>query len=174
MKVCIFCGSSSGVGDKYTNEAIRISDELSNMDADLVYGGASIGVMGTFADQFLKNNRKVYGVIPNAIIDLEIAHEGLTELYTVDGMHERKKKMYDLSDCFVAFPGGYGTLDELCEIVTWAQLLYHKKPVYLYNAFGFFDSFIDHINKASEEGFISKEHLSLIKVISRIDEIAKS
>jgi uncharacterized protein (TIGR00730 family) len=166
-KLCVFCGSAAGNSD-YMTEARRLGAEIAKSGMGLVYGGASIGLMGAFADGALSASGEVHGVIPRFLGDREIAHAGLTELHYVDSMHERKQLMYDLSDGFLAFPGGMGTLDELCEIVTWAQLKKHDKPCYLYNYNGFFDGLIAHFKKCTEEGFLSAEHLKLVRVCEQL------
>lgn len=130
----------------------------------LVFGGGSVGLMGTIADAVLEHGGEVYGVIPQKLQELELGHTGCTELIVVDTMHERKQKMMDLSDGFIAMPGGYGTLEELFEVVTWAQLNYHRKPVGLLNVAGFFDSLIRFVQHAVDEGFVREELRHLITV----------
>ena len=169
--LCVFCGSASGKGSGYIDFAIELGSAIADNNYHLVYGGASIGVMGAVADQVLEKGNDVIGVMPQSLIDWEVGHKGLTKLDIVDSMHVRKEKMYAYSDAFIAIPGGFGTLDELCEIVTWAQLKYHEKPIYILNYNGFFDYLIKHFESASENGFISKEHLALIKTVSTIDEL---
>lgn len=169
-KICVFCGSASGKNPVYIDSATELGISLAIQNIGLVYGGASIGVMGAVANGCLKQNGKVWGVIPKAIKDLEVGHQGLTELIEVGSMHERKQKMYDLSDAFFALPGGFGTLDELCEIITWAQLKYHNKPCYVINENGFFDGMLQHFAKAHEEGFISAAHMELVKVFKTWNE----
>ena len=130
-----------------------------------MYGGASIGVMGELANAVLENNGKVYGVMPGHLVDWEVGHKGLTEFLVVDSMHERKEKMYELSDCFVSLPGGLGTLDEMFEILTWAQLKLHHKPSWLLNTNKFYDALWAHINGAIKEGFVREsdlQHISLV------------
>lgn len=165
-RICVFCGSSSGKSPEYLKVAQELGKLLAQNNFGLVYGGASIGIMGAVADAVLAEGGKVWGVIPQSIMDLEVAHGNLTELHVVDSMHERKKLMYDLSDAFVALPGGMGTLDELCEILTWAQLGYHRLPCYLVNYQGFFDHLMTHFKKINEEGFLSNEHLALLTEVS--------
>jgi len=168
--ICVFCGSAEGNSAKYMEKAKSLGEEIASSDLGLVYGGASIGLMGAIADGSLSVGGKVYGVIPKFLGDREIAHQGLTELHCVENMHERKKLMYDLSDAFLAFPGGMGTLDELCEIVTWAQLGEHNKPCYLYNFDGFFDGLLAHFEKCYQEGFLSRDHLNLVKVCNSLPQ----
>ncbi len=172
--LCVFCGSASGKGNSFVDFAIELGESIVNHGYHLVYGGASIGVMGAVADRVLEKGHEVVGVMPQSLIDWEVGHKGLTKLEVVDSMHVRKEKMYTYSDAFVAIPGGFGTLDELCEIVTWAQLKYHQKPIYILNFNGFFDHLIMHFKKAHENGFISKEHIDLIKVYNDIPDMMKS
>lgn len=127
--------------------------------------------MGKVANAVLENGGKVLGVMPEVLVKFEVAHMGLTELKIVDSMHARKKLMYDSSDCFVTIPGGIGTLDEFCEIVTWSQLGKHNKPCYLLNVFGFYDHLIAHFDKIVEEGFLSKRDRELIRVVNTVEEL---
>lgn len=170
-KLCVFCGSSSGKKIEYTNIAKNLGDTIVKNGWGLVYGGGSIGLMGTVANTVLEKKGHVIGVIPKKIVELEVGHEGLENLYIVDSMHERKQKMYDESDAFVAIPGGMGTLDEFCEIITWAQLEYHQKPCYILNTHGFFDHLIAHFKSINEEGFLSNNHLALVQVVDTVDEL---
>ncbi|MEH0860356.1 TIGR00730 family Rossman fold protein [Halobacteriovorax sp. DPLXC-1] len=171
MRVCVFCGSSSGKSKVYLEQATDLGEKLVGNGHYLVYGGASIGVMGKIADTMLAKDGHVIGVMPKSLIDWEVGHQGLTEFIEVETMHTRKEKMYELSDCFVTYPGGFGTLDELFEITTWAQLQYHKKPIYLVNVNGYFDHLIKHIELSVAEGFVSKEHYELITVVNSNEEL---
>lgn len=161
--ICVFCGSASGITEDYVKMGHELGAELVKRKMGLVYGGASIGVMGAVAQGCLENEGKVYGVIPQSIKDLEVGHQGLTSLEVVDSMHDRKARMYELSDAFFALPGGMGTLDEFCEIVTWAQLQYHHKPCYVINYNGFFDALVQHFKYINQQGFLSDEHLKLVR-----------
>ena len=169
-KICVFCGSSSGKSNRYTEEARELGKTLAKSNIGLVYGGASIGVMGAVADGCLDNGGQVWGVIPKSIIDLEVGHQNLTNLEVVEDMHQRKARMYELSDAFFALPGGMGTLDELCEIITWAQLLYHEKPCYVVNTGGFFDNLLRHFEFINKEGFLSDKHFKLFKATESYQE----
>jgi uncharacterized protein (TIGR00730 family) len=169
--ICVFCGSAEGKKPEYMELAKNFGIELMNRKMGLVYGGASVGLMGAVADGLLNSGGEVYGVIPQHLVDYEVAHKNLTKLYVVSTMHERKKKMYDLSDVFVAIPGGFGTLDELFEILTWAQLELHDKPCYILNVNGFYDHLLSHVKKANTEGFVSNKHLELLKVVGSLDEL---
>lgn len=162
-KICVFCGSSAGISTKYVERAYALGKLMAEKNIGLVYGGASIGVMGAVADGCLDNGGKVWGVIPQSIIDLEVGHQNLTGLEIVGSMHERKAKMYEMSDAFFALPGGMGTLDELCEIITWAQLQYHSKPCYIVNTDGFYNSLLRHFESINEQGFLSDSHMKLFR-----------
>ncbi len=169
-KICVFCGSSTGKKPQYVEQARSLGADMAKRDIGLVYGGASIGVMGAIANGCLEAGGKVWGVIPQSIIDLEVGHQNLTGLEVVDGMHERKARMYELSDAFFALPGGMGTLDELCEIITWAQLQYHSKPCYIINTDGFFDGLLQHFSYINKEGFLSDAHYQLFKSFKTYEE----
>ncbi len=169
--LCVFCGSAPGKNDHYVKMATSLGAILAAQNITLVYGGATIGVMGALADGVLNGGGKVIGVIPKSLVDYEIAHPGLTELHVVEGMHERKQMMYELSDAFLSLPGGMGTLDEMFEILTWAQLKYHNKPCYLLNFEGFFDSLLTYLKHAHNEGFIKAEHMQLLKEINNLEEL---
>ncbi len=164
-KLCIFCGSASGNTVAYRELARAVGVLLAKNNIGLVYGGATIGVMGAVADAVLENGGVVIGVIPKTLVDYEIAHKGLTELHIVEDMHQRKKLMYESSDAFLSLPGGMGTLDEMFEILTWSQLKLHSKPCFIYNFQGFYDSLLAFLNHANAEGFIKGEHLSLLKEV---------
>ncbi len=172
-RVCVFCGASSGARPIYTKVAQQLGKAIVSHNLGLVYGGGSIGLMGVIADAVLKENGEVIGVIPYALSSNEIAHQDLTELRFVPGMHERKAMMADLSDVFIAMPGGYGTLDEFFEILTWSQLGLHAKPIGLLNVDGYFDLLLAFINHALQERFIQAKHHQLI-VISSEPEILLS
>lgn len=170
-KLAVFCGSSAGRDESYLELARELGHLLAQKSWGLVYGGASVGVMGAMADALLEKKGHVWGVIPQSLVDWEVAHENLEKLEVVDSMHNRKKRMYDLSDAFLAIPGGMGTLDELCEIITWAQLEHHRKPIYLLNYNGFFDHLIRHFEHCEAEGFLSREHLQLINCLDQIEDL---
>ncbi len=169
--LCVFCGSSFGTNPKFTELAKDLGEKIVSNSMGLVYGGGSIGLMGAVADSVLNKKGSVIGVIPKKIVELEVGHEGLKDLIIVDSMHERKNKMYDFSDAFVAIPGGMGTLDEFCEIITWAQLEYHKKPCYILNSEGFFDHLLAHFKFINKEGFLSTPHLELVQIVDSVDSL---
>lgn len=169
--LCVFCGARFGNDPRYRETADGLGAWLAKNGITLVYGGGHVGLMGAVADGCLRAGGKVIGVIPQDMMQNELAHAGLTELHVVGGMHERKALMASRAEAFLALPGGFGTLDELCEIVTWAQLSYHQKPIYLYNASGFFDEFLTFLKKSSDAGFIPPSNLDLLKVISKFEEL---
>jgi hypothetical protein len=170
-KLCIFCGSASGNNSKYNELGTKVGELLAKHNIGLVYGGASIGLMGAIADSVLKNGGQVIGVIPKALVDYEVAHKNLSELIITEDMHQRKQKMYDLSDAFLSLPGGMGTLDEMFEVLTWTQLKYHSKPSYIFNFEGFYDSLLSYLSLSTKEGFIKVEHLNLLSEIKNIEAL---
>jgi len=160
-RICVYCGSSSG-GPQYVAAAEALGTFLAQRGIGVVYGGGRIGLMGVLADAALAAGGQVYGVIPEKLRALEVGHEGLTELFVTDSMHARKLVMAQLSDAFIAMPGGYGTLEELFEVTTWTQLNYQEKPVGLLNVGGFFDPLLAYLGHAADEGFIRPIHRDLI------------
>jgi len=162
--IAVFCASASGTNPTYLETARDLGRRIAERNYGVVYGGASVGTMGALADAALAAGGKVIGVIPGVIIDLEIAHNGLTELHIVKTMHERKALMADRADAFIALPGGYGTLDEFIEILTWAQLRIHSKPCVLVNVGGYYDPLLAFFDHAVEEALIKPENRSLVHV----------
>nr|WP_319491885.1 TIGR00730 family Rossman fold protein [uncultured Desulfobacter sp.] len=156
-KICVYCGSSDGARPEYRQAAAALGRAMVEKDIDLVYGGASVGLMGKLADTVLDGGGKVTGVIPESLVNREISHSGLTELVVVDSMHARKSMMADLSDAFIALPGGIGTMDELFEILTWAHLGIHQKPCALLNVAGYYDHLNAFVNYGVDQGFIRKQ-----------------
>lgn len=163
-RICIFCGSSAGRSPAYARAAEELGALLAGEGIELVTGGGKVGLMGAVADAALRAGGVVHGVIPHALVAKEVAHNGVTRQYVVDTMHQRKQQMVDLSDGFIALPGGMGTLDELCEILSWAQLGLHRKPVGLLNARGYFTGFLAQLAHAQEEGFLKPEHRAMLLV----------
>jgi len=163
-RVCVFCGSSAGARPAYLAQAESVGRLLASEGIGLVYGGGRVGLMGAVANAALGANGAVIGVIPEALVAAEVAHGGLADLRVVHSMHERKKVMADLADAFVALPGGFGTFDELFEIVTWAQLGFHAKPIGLLNVDGYFNPLLELVHHAVAEGFISTHHARLLYV----------
>ncbi len=167
-RLCVFCGSKSGEG--LSQMAHDFGKILADKNIELVYGGGSVGLMGTLADSVLDSGGKVIGVYPKSLFPEEVEHKKLTQLIKVKNMHERKLKMYELSDAFAALPGGFGTLDEFFEILTWRQLKLHPKPVYLFNFENFYGLLIDYFKSAHKKGLISTKDLSLFKIINDLKE----
>ena len=165
MNIAVFCGSAKGRGETYLKVAQDVAQILNRQKYGLVYGGASVGVMGVLADRCLELGVEVIGVMPQSLVDWEVAHRGLDDLIVVDTMHKRKEIMYLRSSAFVVLPGGFGTLDECFEILTWSQLKLHDKPVFILNANGFYNHLKGHLQLAHEEGFISLQHLNLLHFI---------
>ena len=169
--IAIFCGSSSGLEIIYQSEASRLGKVLAQRKIKIIYGGAKVGLMGTVADAALAQDGEVVGVIPGFLSSKEIAHESLTELIMVESMHQRKTKMHDLSDGIIALPGGFGTLEELFEILTWAQLGLHKKPVGLLNTNGFYDHLKLLLQHMVQQGFLKKINYDMLLISSDIDDL---
>lgn len=171
--LCVYCGSSTGNKKAYLEYAKKLGTFLGKNKIRLVYGGASIGLMGAIAEAALAAGGEVIGIIPGHIADREIAHKNLTNLLIVDSMHERKALMAENADAFLALPGGFGTLDELCEIITWQQLGLHKKPIYIANVDGYFNSLLKFIDQAVRAGFISNAHRKLVRNLSSFSMLKK-
>ncbi len=155
--VCVYCGASTGSDPVYAEAAVELAQTLAARGLRIVYGGAHVGLMGLIADTALAAGAEVVGVIPKVLVDWEVAHTGLTELHVVDDMHERKAKMADLADAFVALPGGIGTLEELIEIYTWSYLGIHDKPFAVLNTAGYYDGFTAFLDHAVSQGFLRPE-----------------
>ena len=168
MRLCVFCGSSSGSKAIYLEMATRLGKALADAGIGLVYGGASVGLMGAVADAALANGGEVIGIIPQALQEKEIAHKGLTDLRVVGSMHERKAMMAELSDGFIAMPGGIGTLEELFEVWTWAQLGYHTKPCALLNVDGFYDGLATFLDNLVEQAFVKPNHREMLIVEEQV------
>ncbi len=160
--LCIFCGSSKGNDPVYENSALELAEIIVNEGLTMVYGGGSIGIMGVLADKILSMNGKVIGVIPRFLYDLEVGHDNVTELIIVESMHERKQKMAEISDGFLALPGGFGTLEEMGEILTWIQLKLIRKPIGLLNINGFYDQFLDMLDNMVAAGFLKKNNRDIL------------
>ncbi len=169
--VCVYCGSSPGARAEYRQAAESLAEQLVDRGFGLVYGGAHVGLMGNIADRMLARGGEVTGVIPRALVDLEVAHESLSSLEVVPDMHARKARMAELSDGFIAMPGGLGTLEELFEMLTWSQLGFHAKPVGLLNAVGFYDRLLEFLDHAAIEGFMRAEHRQLLLASQSADEL---
>lgn len=163
-RICVFCGSATGARPEYADAARRVGRELAARGLELVYGAGDVGLMGILADAALEAGGRVAGVIPNALVAREVAHRGLTELHVVETMHQRKALMADKSDAFLALPGGFGTADELFEILTWAQLGIHRKPVGLLDVAGYFGPLLAWLDLGVREGFLKAKHRALLHV----------
>ena len=161
-RICVFCGSSLGGRPIYQEAAQELGKAIAQHQFSLVYGGANVGLMGVVADAVLANGGEVIGVIPEFLVTKELAHAGLTQIHTVASMHERKALMEELSDAFIALPGGYGTFEEFCEILTWAQLGLHKKPQGLLNIEGYYDPLLTLFDNAVTEQFLKPNLRSLV------------
>lgn len=170
-KICVFCGSSPGSRPEYLEAAEALGRALLKRGEDLVYGGASVGLMGRLADTVMAGGGHVIGVIPSSLADREVAATRLPDLRVVGSMHERKAMMADLSDGFVALPGGLGTMEEFFEVLTWTQLGIHRKPCGLLNVAGYFDKLVDFLDEAQERRFIRPEHRSMIVVRDEPEEL---
>ena len=161
-RLCVFCGSSAGTRPVYSEAARATGRLLAERGIGLVYGGGKVGLMGEVADAVLAAGGEVTGVIPRGLLDREVGHRGLTTLHVTGTMHERKALMVDLSDGFVALPGGYGTLDELCEALTWSQLGIHARPCAVLNVEGYFDALLALFDHAVREGFVGEAHRAMV------------
>ena len=162
-RICVYCGSRTGDDTAFAEAARALAGAIADRHLGLVFGGASIGLMGAVADGVLARGGEVIGVIPQALMSKEVAHEGLSELVVTAGMHGRKQTMVERSDGFIALPGGLGTLEELFEILTWAQLRFHAKPCGLLNVNGYFDHLIAFFDHAIDQGFIDPNHRAMLR-----------
>ena len=161
-RICVFCGSSSGTREIYVQSAREVGRLLCEREIELVYGGGKVGLMGAVADACLSAGGRVIGVIPQLLVDKEVAHQGLTELRVVQTMHERKAMMADLADAFLALPGGFGTWDELCEVVTWSQIGIQRKASAILNVNGYYDPLLAMADRAVSEGFLRDAYRELL------------
>lgn len=171
--ICVFCGSNTGVRSTYIDTTVELGRALAAQGIGLVYGGGNIGLMGVLADAVLAAGGEVIGVIPRALKDKEVAHLSLTALHVVGSMHERKALMADLSDAFIALPGGYGTFDEFCEVLTWTQLQIQQKPCGLLNIEGYYDHLLAMFDHATKEGFLKQAHRNLIIGETNVDVLLR-
>ncbi len=171
QRVCVFCGSARGTNPAYSAAARTLGQLLAERGLELVFGAGHIGLMGVLADAVIAAGGQTIGVIPRAMVDRELAHTGLAQLHVVDTMHERKALMADLADAFIALPGGFGTADELFEILTWAQLGIHQKPVGVINIAGFFDPLLAWLNRTVTDGFLRPQHRRLLIEAATVEEL---
>ena len=170
-RVCVFSGSSPGADLAYRAAAVDLGHGLAERGIELVYGGAHVGLMGVVANAALEGEGRVIGVIPQSLVDREIAHAGLSDLRVVDSMHERKARMAELADAFVALPGGVGTLEELFEVYTWNQLGLHAKPLGLFNVRGYFDGLVRFLDHAVAERFVTRANRAMLLVGEDLGEL---
>jgi uncharacterized protein (TIGR00730 family) len=169
--ITVFCGSSFGTEEIYKEQAFLLGQTLAKQNIKLIYGGANVGLMGAVADGVLNAGGEAIGVLPDFLRSKEIAHLGLTELILVESMHERKTKMNDLCEGVIALPGGFGTLEELFEMMTWAQLGLHKKPIAILNINGFYDSLIELTETMVQKGFLKEVNQKMLLVSDNIDDL---
>lgn len=169
--IALYCGSRSGHDPIYRESAIQLAEQIAAHGFGIVYGGASIGLMGQVADTVKQAGGETVGVIPEFMLDYEIAHPDLTELHIVHSMHERKAMMADRASAFIALPGGLGTFEEILEIATWSQLDRHQKPMMLYNVNGFYDHLIGQLDHATETGFLPQQHRDKLLVCNELEQV---
>lgn len=169
--VCVFCGSSVGTDPVFAEAAKELGRLLAKHDSTLIYGGGKVGLMGIVADEVLRNSGKVIGVIPYFLYQREVGHDGLTQLEIVETMHERKRRMADLADVFIAMPGGWGTLDELAEILTWHQLGLVKSPIGLLNTANFFNPLITQLQQMTAKGFVGEANSKTLTIAGEPEEL---
>ena len=171
--LAVFCGSKNGNNPLYKQHTIQLGKLLVKHTITLIYGGGNVGIMGTIADEVMSNGGKVIGVIPQVLVEWERQHTSISELLVVDNMHTRKKKMYDLCDAAIILPGGFGTLDELFEMITWNQLSIHDKMIFILNSGGFYNHLIAHIRQMQQEGFLYEEAQKRVIIIDNPSELAE-
>lgn len=169
--LCVFCGSSTGTKPVYLKAAREVGRSLAQQGITVVYGGAGVGLMGVLADAALEAGGQVVGVLPDPLFGKEVAHARLTRLHRVPSMHERKTLMYELSDGFIALPGGLGTLEEIFEVITWAQLGLHRKPCGFLNVDGYYDDLVRFLDRAVTEGFVKEKHRRLLFVEDSLEAL---
>ncbi|SNZ01218.1 TIGR00730 family Rossman fold protein [Flagellimonas pacifica] len=170
-KITVFCGSSFGTDSEFESQAKELGKKLALENIELIYGGANVGLMGAVANGTLENSGKVIGVLPSFLKSKEIAHNGLTELIVVDSMHKRKTMMNDLCDGVIALPGGFGTIEELFEMLTWGQLGLHKKPIGILNVNGFYDNLISFLDDMVTKGLLKEVNRKMVLISNDIDEL---
>ena len=171
--ICVYCGSSTGKNPAFAQAAVALAQEMCSRDIGLVYGGAAVGIMGTVADAVIDAGGKAVGVIPKSLAVKELAHENLAELHVVASMHERKAMMAELADGFIALPGGWGTLEEIFEILTWAQLGFHDKPCGLLNTAGYYDGLIGFLDNSFEQRFVSELYRPMLMTSAKPASLLK-
>jgi uncharacterized protein (TIGR00730 family) len=172
-RVAVFCGASSGNNPVYIEVADYVGRLLAQQNIELVYGGGNVGLMGVVADAVMQSGGKVIGVIPDFLYDMEVGHDGITELIKVKSMHERKWKMHELSDAVITLPGGFGTMEEIFEMLTWAQLNLHSKPIGILNTNGFYDGLLQQADHMMQEGFLKPAYRKMLINSTSADELLK-
>lgn len=170
-RICIFCGSNTGVRPAYAEAARALARHLVKLGIGIVYGGGNVGLMGVLADTAMAAGGEVIGVIPHALFAKEVGHAGIPDLRIVDSMHERKALMADLADGFIAMPGGWGTFDEFCEILTWAQLGLHRKPCGILNVEGYYDTLLAMFDHSVAEGFLKPEYKPIVLAATEPEDL---
>ncbi len=173
VRWCVFCGSSTGGDPLYAQTATATGSMFARAGIEVVYGGGNVGLMGIVADAAIAAGGKVIGVIPASLAAREVAHDAITQLYVVDSMHERKALMNDLSNGFVMLPGGFGTFEEFCEVVTWVQLRIIDKPCIVLNAGGYYDPLLAMFDRANASGFINDRNRAIVEVVETVDALAE-
>jgi uncharacterized protein (TIGR00730 family) len=169
--LAVFCGSKNGIDGLYAKHAQQLGKIMADHNVALIYGGGSTGLMGVVADEVMHCNGKVTGIIPQVLVEWEHQHQGITELFIAGDMHERKKKMYELCDAAIILPGGFGTLDELFEMLTWNQLSIHDKTIFILNSGGFFDHLLAHLERLEKHGFLYETARERLTVLSDPSEL---
>lgn len=169
--IAVFCGSKEGTNILYKQHAVQLGELIAERGLTLIYGGGNVGLMGILADTVIRQGGKVTGIIPKLLLEWERQHQGLTELIIADDMHLRKKNIYSISDAAVILPGGFGTLDEFFEILTWNQLSIHDKQIYILNSGGFYDRLIEHIELMKKEGFLYEQTLKTLIIINEPNDL---
>lgn len=171
MRWCVFCGASSGHDPRFERYATAVGTAIAQAGIDLVYGGGRTGLMGAVADAAVAAGGRVYGIIPRQLDEREVAHQGISDLHIVESMHERKAQMAELSDGFIALPGGFGTFEEFCEAVTWVQLGIQQKPCVLANLDGYYDPLVAQFDRGYDTGFISPANREIVTVVTSLDAL---
>ncbi len=173
QSLAVFCGLKHGTNPLFTEHAVELGKIMAEKNIRLIYGGGSAGIMGSIADSVMQHGGKVTGYIPQLLLEWEVQHRGITELIICDDMHERKKRIYSVSDAAIVLPGGFGTLDELFEIITWNQLTIHDKEIYILNSGGFYNHLIAHIKLMKEEHFLYEAAEKRITIIDNPSELSQ-
>lgn len=172
--ICVYCGSANRVDQTFKDKTVELAEKLVRQDQTIVYGGGNVGLMGILASTGIDKGGRVIGIIPEHLVYKEVQHENLTEMHVVDSMHTRKRMMVEKSDAFVVMPGGFGTLDETFEIITWKQIGLHEKPIVFWNVNDYWNPLFDMIDRIANEGFSGAESKNLYEVITDLDELEEA